>query len=80
MMERGQHSCKKQDTIQTRVAVYSLFSAGLRIWNEHSSDSSTLIIAPELSNSPQLRRRGKRRQVSCRSRASGRSTDERPTY
>ena len=29
------------------------FSAGLRIWNEHMSVSSTLIIAPALSNSPQ---------------------------
>jgi len=29
------------------------FSAGLRIWKEHMSVSSTLIIAPALSNSPQ---------------------------
>ena len=29
------------------------FSAGFRIWNEHISVSSTLIIAPALSNSPQ---------------------------
>jgi hypothetical protein len=28
-------------------------SAGLRIWNEHIKVSSTLIIAPALSNSPQ---------------------------
>ena len=29
------------------------FSAGLRIWNEHMSVSSMLIMAPALSNSPQ---------------------------
>jgi len=29
------------------------FSAGFRIWNEHINVSSTLIMAPELSNSPQ---------------------------
>lgn len=29
------------------------FSAGFRIWKEHMSVSSTLIIAPALSNSPQ---------------------------
>ena len=29
------------------------FSAGFSIWNEHMSVSSTLIIAPALSNSPQ---------------------------
>lgn len=29
---------------------FGFFSAGLRIWNEHSSVSSTLIIAPALSN------------------------------
>jgi hypothetical protein len=33
------------------------FSAGLRIWNEQSKVSSTLIIAPALSNSPQLQDR-----------------------
>lgn len=34
-------------------AYFCFFSAGLRIWNEHSSVSSTLIMAPALSNSPQ---------------------------
>jgi hypothetical protein len=32
---------------------FCFFSAGLRIWNEHNKLSSTLIIAPALSNSPQ---------------------------
>jgi len=32
---------------------FCFFSAGFRIWNEHSKLSSTLIIAPALSNSPQ---------------------------
>lgn len=32
---------------------FCFFSAGLRIWNEQSRLSSTLIIAPALSNSPQ---------------------------
>jgi hypothetical protein len=32
---------------------FCFFSAGLRIWNEHSRLSSTLIMAPALSNSPQ---------------------------
>lgn len=31
----------------------AFFSAGFRIWKEHSRVSSTLIIAPALSNSPQ---------------------------
>jgi len=31
----------------------AFFSAGFSIWNEHSRVSSTLIIAPALSNSPQ---------------------------
>lgn len=31
----------------------AFFSAGFKIWKEHSSVSSTLIIAPALSNSPQ---------------------------
>ena len=29
------------------------FLLDFNIWNEHINDSSTLIIAPELSNSPQ---------------------------
>lgn len=32
---------------------FCFFSAGFKIWNEHSRDSSTLIMAPALSNSPQ---------------------------
>lgn len=32
---------------------FAFFSAGFRIWKEHSNVSSTLIIAPALSNSPQ---------------------------
>jgi len=32
---------------------FAFFSAGLRIWKEHNNVSSTLIIAPALSNSPQ---------------------------
>lgn len=32
---------------------FCFFSAGLRIWKEHSRLSSTLIMAPALSNSPQ---------------------------
>lgn len=32
---------------------FCFFSAGFRIWNEHSRLSSTLIMAPALSNSPQ---------------------------
>ena len=32
---------------------FAFFSAGLRIWKEHISVSSTLIMAPALSNSPQ---------------------------
>lgn len=32
---------------------FDFFSAGFRIWNEHIRVSSTLIIAPALSNSPQ---------------------------
>lgn len=33
--------------------LFCFFSAGFKIWNEHSRDSSTLIMAPALSNSPQ---------------------------
>jgi len=33
--------------------LFGFFSAGFRIWNEHNKLSSTLIIAPALSNSPQ---------------------------
>lgn len=36
-----------------RSTHFCFFSAGLRIWKEHSRDSSTLIMAPALSNSPQ---------------------------
>ena len=31
----------------------SFLSAGFKIWNEHMRFSSTVIIAPALSNSPQ---------------------------
>lgn len=34
------------------LRVLSFFSAGFKTWKEHISDSSTLIIAPALSNSP----------------------------
>lgn len=36
-----------------RPNLFCFFSAGFRIWNEQSRLSSTLIIAPALSNSPQ---------------------------
>jgi len=32
---------------------FAFFSAGFKIWNEHIKVSSTLIMAPALSNSPQ---------------------------
>jgi hypothetical protein len=38
------------------VDFWGFFSAGLRIWKEHISVSSTLIIAPALSNSPQSKK------------------------
>lgn len=40
-------------TVPVNLAYFCFFSAGLRIWNEHRRLSSTLIIAPALSNSPQ---------------------------
>jgi len=39
--------------VSPAYAYRCFFSAGLRIWKEHISVSSTLIIAPALSNSPQ---------------------------
>lgn len=44
-----------RETFSYRRAPYGNFflSAGLRIWNEHMSVSSTDIMAPALSNSPQ---------------------------
>jgi len=39
--------------ISDACANLCLFSAGFSIWNEHISVSSTLIMAPALSNSPQ---------------------------
>lgn len=51
------HSGKKEAREEERngnapaaYVYFGFFSAGLRIWNEHSSVSSTLIIAPALSN------------------------------
>ena len=37
----------------TGFRIYALLPVGSLTWKEHSSDSSTLIIAPALSNSPQ---------------------------
>lgn len=39
--------------VYRRPNLFCFFSAGFKIWNEHSRLSSTLIIAPALSNSPQ---------------------------
>jgi len=39
--------------VYLRPNLFCFFSAGFKIWNEHSKLSSTLIIAPALSNSPQ---------------------------
>lgn len=39
--------------IDDMATYFCFFSAGFRIWKEHSRLSSTLIIAPALSNSPQ---------------------------
>jgi len=46
-------SSKKKRVLYLRPNLFCFFSAGFRIWNEHSKLSSTLIIAPALSNSPQ---------------------------
>ena len=54
LIRRRQYAASRtESTLEDIQTYFCFFSAGLRIWNEHNSDSSTLIIAPALSNSPQ---------------------------
>jgi len=48
-----QHPNSKAQEIQQTIYLSGHYCAGRKIWNEHIKVSSTDIIAPALSNSPQ---------------------------
>jgi len=50
---RNQASAFHGEKIYLRPNLFCFFSAGFKIWKEQSRLSSTLIMAPALSNSPQ---------------------------